>query len=87
MADGLPNPDLSWFDSIGVLITNATTRMTVLETILEEDGIHGTSILTKLVINKIKESDYGTYRCEARNSVGMPAILNVHINGTSKYFT
>ena len=86
IAEGLPTPITTWIHPDESIVTNATERMTVIDTITFQDGVHGTQIISKLVIEDIvPDSDYGTYVCEARNSIGQdPDVLLVDLNDTSK---
>ena len=85
IAEGLPDPGMKWLDPKGVTISNATDRVTVINRITSKDGVHGTVVISNLIIDNVLESDYGTYVCEAANSIGQPDVFRVHLNGTSEW--
>ena len=65
-ADGIPTPELSWYNNAGdKLETNGD---------IEIANKSGSSILT---IKKVNSRDAGTYTCKANNSAGTAEALDV----------
>ena len=84
LTEGLPNPHILWINPRGDLISNTTNKITIVDSIQQEDGVYGTVLLSKLLIRDVTEIDYGYYTCESNNSIGKPGILNVQLATTSK---